>query len=145
MDNDPYRPMTMTPRRDRLRAAKRRYDLTGGQITPVAPHNAVQGNIPSETACSQCEQWRDGRGSRQCLRCPNYRRYQMRATTRDQIIVESIPDAIMEQFADMGGNDVDILDAIHHLPDDLAAIISMRYCGSLSVQSVAGILRISVS
>jgi DNA-directed RNA polymerase specialized sigma24 family protein len=50
----------------------------------------------------------------------------------------------MEQFSDLQP-DVDVLSAIKQLPDDLAAILSMRFVGGLDTRSVAGIMQTSTA
>lgn len=133
MDDNQYRPMALTPRRDKLAKAKKQYN---GVVTKI-PYQE-----PAERTCSTCEDWHDGKGCQNCLACGNYKRYQIKSTPRSKIPVDVLPQSLLEAVEDLS-DDYDILQAIRRLPDDLAAIISMHYIAGLSYRSIAGIMRIS--
>jgi DNA-directed RNA polymerase specialized sigma24 family protein len=142
MDENLYRPLKLTPKRDRLRSAKRRYLVSGGQITLVPPPDNDHPRPSDVSQCNQCEDWHNGKGSQKCITCGTYKRFQVKNSPRSQIPIDIMPAILLEAIEDLS-DDYDILRAIQRLPDDLAAIISMRYVAGLSTRSVAGIMRIS--
>lgn len=93
--------------------------------------------------CAACPSWNNGRGKRECLKCSHYKRFQVKNSQRSQIPIDVLPDSILESFAEYHENMPDIIDAIQHLPDDLSAIIAMRFISNLSTRSVAVILKTS--
>jgi hypothetical protein len=104
-----------------------------GEMT--APRNDWEG-------CKGCSSYRGGNGSRKCLKCGTYVEFLKDSRLRNPVHFKILPDAIMEAIPD--GREMDVKDSIKRLPDDLAAIVTMRYYANLELKSIAGILRISV-
>jgi DNA-directed RNA polymerase specialized sigma24 family protein len=93
--------------------------------------------------CQKCEVYQrtKGKGNQSCIICPTYKKYQVKSAPRQKIPIDILPDTIRDQIADSSAHMPDIIEAIQLLPDDLSAIISMRYISNLTQGSVASILR----
>jgi DNA-directed RNA polymerase specialized sigma24 family protein len=93
--------------------------------------------------CSTCDDWNNGKGTKQCLSCSVYKHFCIESTPRAKIAIDIVPAAIMVEFADTSDEMPCVLEAIQHLPDDLAMIITSRYVGGISPRSLAAILKTS--
>ncbi len=93
--------------------------------------------------CRKCLNWYNGKGSKTCLKCSFYKRFCLKSVRRSQVPIDILPDIILESFAEINEDMPDVIGALQHLPDDLAAILAMRFVADLSQGSIAAILRTS--
>ncbi len=93
--------------------------------------------------CDSCLHWHNGVGTKTCLRCSFYKRFQIKSVRRNQIPVEFLPDAIKNNISDATAHMPEIIEALQLLPADLSAILGMRYISKLDQRTVAGLLQIS--
>ena len=93
--------------------------------------------------CSTCENWNHGKGAKSCLSCSVYKHFCIESILRAKIAIDIVPAAILVEFADTSEEMPCVLNAIQHLPDDLALIVAGRYVAGLPAKSLAGLLRTS--
>lgn len=64
--------------------------------------------------CSQCDQYNHSRGTKSCLKCPQYRDIIKKSGKRTTILIDIIPDIILEAIPDESGITLD--QALRQLP-----------------------------
>jgi DNA-directed RNA polymerase specialized sigma24 family protein len=64
--------------------------------------------------CTQCDQYNHARGSKPCLKCPQYRDIIKKSGKRSTILIDVIPDIILESIPD--DNTITLEQAIRQLP-----------------------------
>ncbi len=92
--------------------------------------------------CHLCDQFARGAGTKYCLKCPKYKDIQRLSVRRQTIKYEILPQALLEQVAEIPQSNK-IIDILRLMPADLAALIAMRYYAGLQIREVAGIVRLS--
>ena len=143
---DLYRPIKIAPKKDRLKIEKQMYDSRGGTIEPLPPHDkpTIQDKhiVPSAVYCSQCDNWHNGKGSQNCLKCGKYKTFQKKSVLRDAIVYKNMPDEILESFEELP-KVKNIVDAIKQLPIDKSVPLMMYYLLGCTLQEIADYHKVS--
>lgn len=95
--------------------------------------------------CGKCPDYRNGEGSKRCLKCEWYRKFKMKFTPRQQITCDHLPEMLMESFPADEPEYPEVKALVSHLPDDLAAVVALRYYASRTWESIAETLHISIA
>jgi DNA-binding NarL/FixJ family response regulator len=94
--------------------------------------------------CSKCEVYKNtnGSGTKKCLRCKQYKGFQVQSTKRQTIKYEHIPQAILENVADTP-QATEMITIIRKLPPTLSLIITAHCIAGLSILQIAEQLNLS--
>lgn len=93
--------------------------------------------------CGKCQDYRGGQGSKKCLKCEWYRKFKMKFSPRSKISFDHLPQMLMESIADDSPDYPEIRVMVRNLPDDLAAVITLKYYAERTWETVADMLHIS--
>ena len=140
MDEKLYKPMSLAPKRDRLKIPKQRYINDGKPIIRLPPYERPPFKEPdlkpSQGLCSQCDQWRNGNGTENCLKCDKYQKYKKKTHTRDAISFKHLPQEFMEAYADTPKTK-NLKEAINKLPLERSVPLMMQFFLGATLQEIA--------
>lgn len=140
--NDLYRPAKRSLKRGQNanHIAKQMFESKGGKIEPLTPYNRPpfkEPDIkPSEGYCTQCSEWKDGKGSEGCLTCDKYIKYKKKTTIRNTFAFKHMSQEFMEAYAD-SPKIQGLRDAISKLPLDKSVPLLMQYFLGCTLQEIA--------
>jgi DNA-directed RNA polymerase specialized sigma24 family protein len=93
--------------------------------------------------CHRCPSYNRGHGQRACLKCPKYKDIQKQSAKRQTITIDILPQALLEQIADVPRAE-EILTYIRQMPIDIAAVLVLKYYGAMRREEIAGLLGLSI-
>ena len=118
----------------------------GGTIKQLPPHHkkTKQNQQYGEEFhnCGDCSHYRNGKGDKLCLKCKQYNQFKTQSTSRPKIIIESVPQAILEAIEDTPKLTT-ILNILKILPLDKSTPLMMQYFLGATLQEIAKYHKIS--
>jgi len=88
--------------------------------------------------CTRCQSYKDtnGYGGPACLRCKQYKGWQIKSVKRQSIRYEIIPQAILEQIEDLT-KEANMLEVLRKLPLELSVPVVMYWILGATQQEIA--------
>jgi DNA-directed RNA polymerase specialized sigma24 family protein len=90
--------------------------------------------------CGKCENYQQGQGNKQCLRCNKYLYFVLKSGKRNPVIFEHFTQAIWDSIP-QSASGTTLIDLIRRLPIDNAVPLMMQYYLDINTEEIAKYLK----
>jgi len=88
--------------------------------------------------CHKCGSYNRGKGTTACFKCQKYKDVIMATHVRQQLIIDKLPQMVIEQVADTTGpNGLDVISLIRKLPINEMVVVLLKYYGNMTIEEIS--------